>query len=109
MLHERHARRLRWLLIAGWLALVASLFLPASPWQGNRLFWGTVVPLSLLLIGGVSHELWRRVRPLAFVSQLAQSLGWQRRRLGPGGASNWCWCGPTPGSVAITCSSSGVC
>jgi hypothetical protein len=85
MLHERHARRLRWLLIAGWLALVASLFLPASPWQGNRLFWGTVVPLSLLLIGGVSHELWRRVCPLAFVSQLAQALGWQRRRLGPGG------------------------
>lgn len=85
MLHERHARRLRWLLIAGWLALVASLFLPASPWQGNRLFWGTVVPLSLLLIGGVSHELWRRVCPLAFVSQLAQALGWQRRRVGKGG------------------------
>lgn len=85
MLRERHARWLRWLLIAGWLALLGSLFIPASPWQGNRLFWGTVVPLSLLLIGGVSHELWRRVCPLAFVSQLAQALGWQRRRAGKGG------------------------
>jgi hypothetical protein len=80
MLRERHARWLRWLLITGWLALLASLFIPASPLQGNRIFWGTVVPLSLLLIGGVSHELWRRVCPLAFVSQLAQALGWQRTR-----------------------------
>lgn len=86
MLSERQARWLRWFLITGWLVLLASLFVPTSPWQGNRLFWGTVVPLSLLLIGGVSHELWRRVCPLAFVSQLAQALGVQRRRPGKGGA-----------------------
>ena len=85
MLRERHARWLRWLLITGWLALPASLVIPDSPVQGNRLFWGSVVPLSLLLIGCVSHEFWRRVCPLAFVSQLAQALGWQRSRPGKGG------------------------
>ena len=83
-LQEGHARLLRWLLITGWLALIASLLLPAAPLSGNRLFWGTVVPSGLLVIGAVSHELWRRLCPLAFVSQLAQALGVQRSRPGKG-------------------------
>lgn len=52
---------------------------------GNRLFLGTVVPTGVLLIGVISHELWRRICPLSFVSQLARSLGWQRTRPGKGG------------------------
>ena len=94
---------MRWCLLVGWLLLIASLLIPAidAPgWMlpacppelaasclahrqpGNRLFWGTVVPLGLLLIGVVSHELWRRICPLAFVSQLARALGRQRTRPG---------------------------
>ncbi|MFM7268335.1 MAG: cyclic nucleotide-binding domain-containing protein [Cyanobium sp.] len=102
-LPEQQVRVIRWLLLIGWLLLIASLLVPALtlpfPWAlqcpegvasgcglhrqpGNRLFWGTVVPVGLLLIGAVSHELWRRVCPLAFVSQLARALGRQRRRPG---------------------------
>jgi len=94
---------MRWCLLVGWLLLIASLLIPAidAPgWMlpacppelaatclghrqpGIRLFWGTVVPLGLLLIGVVSHELWRRICPLAFVSQLARALGRQRTRPG---------------------------
>ncbi len=105
-LPEASLRRWRWLLLLGWLLLLASLLLPAltlpESWTpqcaagvpqpcdlhrqpGNRLFWGTVVPTGVLLIGVVSHELWRRICPLAFVSQLARALGWQRSRPGKGG------------------------
>jgi len=35
-----------------------------------------------VLIGVLSHELWRRICPLAFVSQLARALGRQRTRPG---------------------------
>ena len=102
-LPEHSLRLVRWALLLGWLLLIASLLLPviALPdtlvppcvsladvdcrlhqQPGNRLFWGTVVPVGVLLIGVLSHELWRRVCPLAFVSQLARSLGWQRSRPG---------------------------
>ncbi|MFM7634824.1 MAG: Crp/Fnr family transcriptional regulator [Cyanobacteriota bacterium] len=83
-LREDQARWLRWLLIAGWLLLILSMLLPTVPISANRLFWGTVVPAGLLLIGAVSHELWRRLCPLAFVSQLARSLGRQRTVPGRG-------------------------
>ena len=83
-LQERHARLLRWLLISGWLALIVSLLIPASPLPGNRIFWGTVVPTGLLVIAALSHELWRRLCPLAFASQLAHALGLQRSRPGKG-------------------------
>ncbi|MFM7171156.1 MAG: cyclic nucleotide-binding domain-containing protein [Cyanobium sp.] len=83
-LQERHARLLRWMLLSGWLLLVVSLLIPAAPIQGNRLFWGTAVPDGVLVIGAISHELWRRLCPLAFVSQLAQAMGWQRTRPGKG-------------------------
>jgi len=106
-LSERQAHSLRWLLLLGWLGLIASLLL--SPWldsdpiagrfascppvgscnlhqhDGNRLFWGIVVPLGLLMIVAMSHELWRRLCPLAFVSQLFRAFGWQRTGMGPGG------------------------
>jgi len=84
LLQERHARLLRWLLISGWLALIVSLLVPFSPVPGNRIFWGSVVPSGLLVIAAISHELWRRLCPLAFASQLAHALGLQRSRPGKG-------------------------
>ena len=103
---ESQMRWWRWLLLLGWLALIASLLLPALSLPasltpacppaiadscglhrqpGNRLFWGVVVPSGVLVIGVISHELWRRICPLAFVSQLGRALGWQRTRAGKGG------------------------
>ena len=71
----------RWGLLLGWGLLIASLLIPFIPWgqqwSGNRVFWGMVVPAGLLLIV-FSHELWRRICPLAFVSQLFRALNWQR-------------------------------
>ena len=105
-LPERQMRLVRWALLIGWLLLILSLLLPAlslperwlplcqdslaRPCQlhrqpGNRLFWGTVVPVGLLLIAVVSHQIWRRLCPLAFVSQLARALGRQRTRPGQKG------------------------
>ncbi len=52
---------------------------------GNRLFWGVVVPSGVLMTVLLSHELWRRICPLAFASQLFRALGRQRTRLGKGG------------------------
>jgi hypothetical protein len=102
---ERQARLLRWLLLIGWLLLILSLLVPglhlpaelrpSCPPQagdctlhhqpGNRLFWGTLVPSGVLLIAAGSHELWRRICPLAFVSQLFRALGLQRTAVGRGG------------------------
>ena len=98
-LGERQLHALRWFLLVGWLLLIGSLAIPAVQipfWMapscpgelgasclghgqpGNRVFWGAVVPMGLLLIAVVSHEFWRRICPLAFVSQLARALGRQR-------------------------------
>ena len=102
---ETQARVLRWLLLSGWLLLILSLLLPGlqlpdalvpdCPTQtstcslhrqpGNRLFWGTIVPTAILLIAAGSHEIWRRICPLAFVSQLFRALGKQRTIPGRGG------------------------
>jgi hypothetical protein len=39
-----------------------------------------IVPSSIMIILVGGHEAWRRICPLAFVSQLANSVGWQRRQ-----------------------------
>ena len=102
---ESQARFVRWVLLLGWLLLIVSLLFPVislpegmtpacSDWMdsctihrqpGNRMFWGVVVPSGLMLIVLLSHELWRRICPLAFASQLFRALGRQRTRLGKGG------------------------
>jgi CRP-like cAMP-binding protein len=77
---ERQAHLVRWLLLAAWLLLIASLLLPdpAAASTGLQLFWQVGVPLVLLVLVVLSHEAWRRLCPLAFVSQLARAIGWQR-------------------------------
>ena len=99
---ERQAHLTRWVLLVGWLALIGTLLIPGfDPWpfqiggceaitachshEGNHLFWGSVVPSTLLVLVVLSHEFWRRVCPLAFVSQLFRALGRQRTVAGRGG------------------------
>ena len=46
---------------------------------GTTLFWGAVVPSSILLLLVFGHELWRRICPLSFLSQIPRALGLQRQ------------------------------
>jgi Ca2+-binding EF-hand superfamily protein len=48
--------------------------------MGAPLFWGMIVPTGVfvLMVGG--HELWRRICPLSFLSQIPRALGLQRHR-----------------------------
>ena len=97
---ETQARIVRWALLLGWLGLIAVLFKPelapayrslacteqsfCRPGIGNDLFWNIGLPLVILAVM-VSHELWRRICPLSFVSQLFRALGWQRKVLNRAG------------------------
>jgi CRP-like cAMP-binding protein len=47
---------------------------------GARIFWGMVVPASILILVILGHETWRRICPLSFLSQIPRALGIQRRR-----------------------------
>lgn len=97
---EVQVRIVRWALLLGWLALIVLLLKPdlAAPFHplacadqgfcrpgiGNDLFWNKLFPLVMLAVL-VSHELWRRICPLSFVSQLFKALGWQRTVLNRAG------------------------
>ncbi|MEB3332939.1 MAG: 4Fe-4S binding protein [Synechococcaceae cyanobacterium] len=97
---ETQARLARWALLLGWLGLIAVLLKPqlAPPYRslsctdpgfcrpgiGNDLFWNIGLPLVILAVV-LSHELWRRICPLSFVSQLFRALGWQRTVLNRAG------------------------
>jgi hypothetical protein len=91
---ERQAQLARWALIVGWLGLIVLLLVPelggtlrlpaacaelpiCRAGLGNDLFWNLGLPLVLVCVVA-SHELWRRICPLSFVSQLARALGVQR-------------------------------
>jgi CRP-like cAMP-binding protein len=98
---ERQAHLLRCFLLTGWLLLIVSLIFGLDPYpfdvnrcgsihachdnEGNQIFWGMVVPMGLLILIVLSHEVWRRICPLAFVSQLFRALGRQRTLIGRGG------------------------
>lgn len=45
-----------------------------------RIFWAMIVPIGLLIIFIFGHELWRRICPLSFFSQIPRALGIQRKR-----------------------------
>jgi hypothetical protein len=54
--------------------------LPKQPYPlGTTLFWGAVVPSAILILLVFGHELWRRICPLSFLSQIPRALGWQRQ------------------------------
>lgn len=46
---------------------------------GATLFWGAIVPSGIFILLVFGHELWRRICPLSFLSQIPRSLGWQRQ------------------------------
>jgi hypothetical protein len=46
---------------------------------GTTIFWGAVVPAAIFLLLVFGHELWRRICPLSFLSQIPRALGWQRQ------------------------------
>lgn len=46
---------------------------------GTTIFWGAVVPAAIFILLVFGHELWRRICPLSFISQIPRALGWQRQ------------------------------
>ncbi len=46
---------------------------------GAILFWGAIVPAGIFILLVFGHELWRRICPLSFLSQIPRALGWQRQ------------------------------
>jgi 4Fe-4S binding domain len=59
---------------------VQGVCLKEQPYaQGTTIFWGVVVPSSIFILLIFGHELWRRICPLSFLSQVPRALGWQRQ------------------------------
>jgi polyferredoxin len=47
---------------------------------GVRIFWSAIVPAAIFVIFVFGHDVWRRMCPLSFFSQLPRALKWQRQR-----------------------------
>ena len=62
------------------ISVQGTCLVQASPSIGLLLFWTIVVPASILILLVLGHDTWRRVCPLAFVSQLPRALGIQRKQ-----------------------------
>ncbi|MCY7368741.1 MAG: cyclic nucleotide-binding domain-containing protein [Chamaesiphon sp.] len=45
----------------------------------TTLFWGAIVPGAIFILLVLGHEVWRRICPLSFLSQIPRALGWQRQ------------------------------
>jgi CRP-like cAMP-binding protein len=45
----------------------------------TTLFWGAIVPGGIFILLVFGHEIWRRICPLSFLSQIPRALGWQRQ------------------------------
>jgi CRP-like cAMP-binding protein len=46
---------------------------------GTTIFWGAIVPSAIFILLVFGHELWRRICPLSFLSQIPRALGRQRQ------------------------------
>lgn len=46
---------------------------------GTTIFWAIIVPSSIFILLIFGHEVWRRICPLSFLSQIPRALGWQRQ------------------------------
>jgi hypothetical protein len=59
---------------------VQGVCLVEQPYElGTTIFWGAIVPISIFILLIFGHELWRRVCPLSFLSQIPRALGWQQQ------------------------------
>ncbi|MEP0859414.1 4Fe-4S binding protein [Trichocoleus sp. DQ-U1] len=47
---------------------------------GAPIFWGVIIPSSIAILLIFGHELWRRICPLSFFSQIPRALGRQRQQ-----------------------------
>lgn len=47
--------------------------------MGSSLFWGIIIPTSIIILLVLGHETWRRICPLSFLSQIPRALGIQRK------------------------------
>ena len=60
---------------------VQGVCLEQKPYAlGAPIFWGLIVPSAIFILLVFGHELWRRICPLSFLSQLAIALKWQRHQ-----------------------------
>lgn len=60
--------------------LVQENCLTEQPYPlGATIFWGAIVPAAIFILLIFGHELWRRICPLSFLSQIPRALGWQRQ------------------------------
>jgi 4Fe-4S binding domain len=46
---------------------------------GTTIFWGAILPTAIFILLVFGHEVWRRICPLSFLSQISRALGWQRQ------------------------------
>ena len=59
---------------------VQNVCLDLQPYPlGAPIFWGAIVPSAIFILLVFGHELWRRICPLSFLSQIPRALGWQRQ------------------------------
>ncbi|WP_017326020.1 EF-hand domain-containing protein [Synechococcus sp. PCC 7336] len=60
---------------------VQGACLEESPYAlGAPIFWGMVIPTAVFILLVFGHDLWRRICPLSFLSQIPRALGWERKR-----------------------------
>lgn len=59
---------------------VQNKCLTAEPYAlGTTIFWGAIVPMAIFVLLVFGHEVWRRICPLSFLSQIPRALGKQRQ------------------------------
>src|SRR4028119_1905005 len=59
---------------------VQGVCLQEKPYPfGAALFWGIIVPAAIFILLVFGHELWRRICPLSFLSQIPAALKWHRQ------------------------------
>ena len=58
----------------------APFLVGGKTFWGTRIFWGIVIPCAIMILLVFGHELWRRICPLSFLSQIPRALGIQRKR-----------------------------
>jgi hypothetical protein len=62
-------------------AKIRDVCLEPKPFEMTALmWWAMIVPCAILILLLMGHEVWRRICPLSFLSQLPRALGIQRRR-----------------------------